>query len=108
MAQSDGARIRRLARSPMVEIMVTTRGARRLDKECISRPDAHMALCNCRVINSERRHGQWRRTVVGQDAEGKTIRLVVVVDPDSERRIVVFSGTRVKENEKEHEVSSSA
>ena len=95
-ASSHGSRIRRLAAAAEVVIMPTKQAARRLNEEGISLPDAQMALCTCSIIRSETRHGQWRRTIKGQDAEGGTIQLVIVVDPTHSDRIIVLSGKRVK------------
>lgn len=96
--QSAGAKLRRLAADSEVDIMLTNRGQARLMEDGISRPDTHMALCNCRIRRSERRRGQWRQTVRGYDAEGEAIDLVIVVDPDREKRIIVLSGKRVEED----------
>ena len=93
---SHGAKIRHLAATADVVIMPTTRAARRLNEEGISLPDVQMALCTCSISRSETRHGQWRRTIKGQDAEGGPIQLVIVVDPDYSKRIVVLSGKRMK------------
>lgn len=92
----DGPRIRRLAADENVDILINKKAAHRLRQENISRPDALMAICNCRVITSEHRHGQWRRTIRGQDADGESIELVVVIDCNNDRRIVIFSGKRVR------------
>jgi len=94
-SQRAGVRLRQLANSWDVEIMPTKRGGRRLEKEKITRPDAITALGNGRIVNSERRHGQWRMTVIGQDADGKDIQLVVSIDPSNKKRIINFSGHRV-------------
>ena len=93
---SHGAKIRRLTATADVVIMPTTKGARCLEGEGISLPDVQMALRTCSIVRSESRHGQWRRTIKGQDAEGGPIQLVIVVDLDYSKRIVVLSGKRMK------------
>ena len=93
---SHGAKIRHLAATADVVIMPTKRAARGLDLEGITLPDAQMALCTSSIVRSETRHGQWRRTIKGQDVEGGTIQLVIVVDLDYSKRIVILSGKRVK------------
>lgn len=109
MTQREGPRIRRLATDPTVNIMVTNKAARRLEKESISLPDVQMALSTCRFVNSECRHRQWRRTIQGQDAEGESVRLVVVLEQGVGKRIVVLSGKRVKQDGQEaRKVPSSA
>ena len=94
--QRDSVRLRKLASDPKVEVMITTKGARRFAEASISRPDVQFALGNCTVTRSEHRHDQWRRTVRGHDIEGKPIQLVVTVDPENRKRIIVLSGERLE------------
>ena len=92
-----GPRLRRLASDEEVEILYTRKAQGTLLEEGISRPDAQMSLCNARVIRSEGRHAQWRLTIRGQDAEGECIELIVAIDPDFQKRIVILAGKRVTE-----------
>ena len=88
---SDGQRIRRLAALENVEILFTC--DEKLRKHEISRPDALWALKTCSVAKAERCKGAWHRIVRGFDRDEVEVFLVVTVEPDI-KRIVVLDGWR--------------
>jgi len=92
---SEGSKLRRLARSPGVEILFGSHADRELEKDNITRPDALAALASGTVVNSELHGLEWRRTVRGHNRDGDEIMLVVTVDYDI-GRIEVVTGWRVK------------
>jgi hypothetical protein len=87
----EGVKIRRLAASESLDILFTC--DEKLRKHEIWRPDALSALRTGSVVKSERRNGEWRRTIRGIDRDEGEISLVITVDQEH-RLIVVLDGWR--------------
>src|SRR4051794_31873349 len=88
---SEGSKLRSLARS--AEIVFIDHANDELRQDDICRQDALAVLSAGFVVNSELHGTDWRRTVQGRDRDGGEIRLVVSVDYEN-RRIVVITGWR--------------
>jgi hypothetical protein len=76
---SEGMKIRTLASHRLVELLLARGALDTCEERGLTRMDLLVALRTCAVIGSERRGGQWRRTVRGNDIDGNSIMMVVTV-----------------------------
>ena len=92
----EGVRLRRLAMDSATELMFTQRSGYEAEQRRVFRPDCLSAIISGRVIKSEKLGPDWRRTVQGNDREGKliTIVLTVVTLNSGTKRIVVLDVER--------------
>lgn len=97
---TEGSKLRRLARSERAEIVFTGHADKELEKDDILRQDA-LAVLRAGHVESSDLYGsdlygsEWRRRVRGRDCDGKDITLVVTVDYDASR-IVIISGWKTR------------
>jgi hypothetical protein len=85
----EGAKVRLLAQNKFLELLFASVVEKTMEENGATRIDLLMVLRNCAVIGSERHGTQWRRTVRGQDLDGREITMVITV-AYPQRRILIL------------------